>query len=168
MRCARLGRSGITRNEHTSKRHRRPRQKSYRMTDVWLSSKRSEVMARIRSSGNVSTEGRLIEIFRANKISGWRRSQNLPGKPDFVFPKERLAVFVDGSFWHGHPKHCRYPATNAEFWRAKIEGNKRRDRTVSRLLKSKAWRVIRIWEHDLKADPRKCLRKIRAAIASQS
>lgn len=136
------------------------------MPDVFTTAKRSEVMSRIRGSGNLSTELKLISLLKGHGIKGWRRRFKLIGKPDFVFPKERLAVFVDGSFWHGHPKHCRYPATNAEFWRAKIERNKQRDRTVSRLLKTKAWRVIRIWEHDLKQSPSKVVQRLSSALKS--
>ena len=73
----------------------------------------------------------------------------LPGRPDFVFPRQRLAVFVDGCFWHGCPTHATWPKQNAKFWRTKIPGNQRRDRAVSRLLRKKGWRVLRIWEHAL-------------------
>ena len=66
------------------------------MPDVFTQSKRSEVMSRIRGKGNRSTELKLLKLFREHGISGWRRHQPLPGRPDFVFPKELLAVFVDG------------------------------------------------------------------------
>jgi DNA mismatch endonuclease (patch repair protein) len=69
-------------------------------------------MSKICGSGNRGTELRLIEIFKARGITGWRRKYKLPGKPDFVFPKARVAVFVDGCFWHGCPKHCRMPRSN--------------------------------------------------------
>ena len=74
------------------------------MTDVFSKKKRSQVMAAIRSKGNKTTELRLASILRAHGISGWRRHQPLFGKPDFVFRRERLAVFVDGCFWHGCPQ----------------------------------------------------------------
>ena len=106
-------------------------------------------MALIRGAGNKDTELRLIAIFRANKISGWRRRHLLTGKPDFVFPRAKLVVFVDGCFWHGCHMHATWPKQNAEFWRTKILGNQRRDREVNRLLKKAGWRVIRIWEHAL-------------------
>ncbi len=77
------------------------------MADVFSKSKRSKVMAAIRSKGNKDTELRLAFILRAYGIKGWRRHYPLPGKPDFVFPKQRLAVFVDGCFWHSCPKHGR-------------------------------------------------------------
>jgi DNA mismatch endonuclease (patch repair protein) len=70
-------------------------------------------------------------------------------QPDFVFPKLRLAVFVDGCFWHGCPIHATWPKQNGAFWRAKILGNKARDRRVDRTLRKAGWRVPRVWEHEL-------------------
>ena len=106
-------------------------------------------MSKIRSKGNRATELKLIGLMRARKIKGWRRGSVLPGHPDFVFPRERLAVFVDGCFWHGCPAHCRLPATRKKFWIAKIARNMKRDREVTRELKSLGWRVMRIWSHSL-------------------
>ena len=119
------------------------------MADVFTKSKRSEVMSRIRSRGNRGTELRLIAIFRLYGITGWRRNQPVFGHPDFVFPRERIAVFVDGCFWHGCPRHYSAPANHAGFWRKKYETNRRRDRLVTRTLKMLGWRVVRIWEHSL-------------------
>lgn len=135
------------------------------MTDVFSKQKRSEVMSKIRSSGNKDTELALMKIFRANRITGWRRhqvvrcktSQDLKEKspasfyvrPDFVFWKQRLAVFVDGCFWHGCPIHATHPKNNEEFWKEKLAANHRRDLKVTRMLKSNNWRVLRIWEHEL-------------------
>ncbi|HEY4248178.1 MAG TPA: very short patch repair endonuclease [Lacunisphaera sp.] len=119
------------------------------MPDIFTKRKRSDVMSRIRGSGNKGTELRLIQIFRANDITGWRRGSKLPGKPDFVFPRLKTAVFVDGCFWHGCPKHGTSPKTRAAFWLAKIIGNKARDRRVNRTLRARGWKVLRIWEHEL-------------------
>jgi DNA mismatch endonuclease (patch repair protein) len=107
------------------------------------------LMSRIRSKGNKKTEDRLRVALQLHKMRGWRRHTALPGTPDFVFPAARLAIFVDGCFWHGCPKHFRPPGRNAQFWLAKISANKRRDRRVDRELKDKGWRVVRIWEHQL-------------------
>ncbi len=106
-------------------------------------------MSLIRGTGNKATELRLIQVFRANRITGWRRGSKLPGKPDFVFMKLKTAVFVDGCFWHGCPMHGTKPKTRTAYWLAKITRNKARDRKVSRLLKAKGWAVLRIWEHEL-------------------
>ncbi len=119
------------------------------MTDVFTKSKRSLVMSRIRGRGNRDTELRLIALMRAHAITGWRRGSALPGRPDFVFPRVRLAVFVDGCFWHGCPLHATWPKQNAAFWRAKILGNRRRDRAVDRKLSQRGWGIVRIWEHAL-------------------
>ena len=119
------------------------------MADVFTKAKRSDVMSRIRSRGNKDTELALIRVFRAHHITGWRRHQPVFGKPDFVFPKHRVAVFVDGCFWHGCPQHATKPRNNAAFWRKKFAANTRRDRLVTRTLRNGGWRVLRIWEHEL-------------------
>jgi DNA mismatch endonuclease, patch repair protein len=113
---------------------------------------RSRIMSAIRSKGNKTTEVRLIKIMRGHNITGWRRNWPLPGKPDFVFPKYRLAVFVDGCFWHGCPRCYIEPRKNTNFWREKINRNKSRDRNSSRMLKIKGWHPMRIWEHALVND----------------
>jgi DNA mismatch endonuclease, patch repair protein len=129
------------------------------MTDVFTKSKRSEVMSNIRGKGNKSTEIKLLQLFKENGIKGWRRHQPLPGKPDFIFPKERLAVFVDGCFWHACPRCYIKPKQNAEFWRAKIGGNKKRDQRVAQQLRRDGWSVCRIWECRLKK-PDSVIRRI--------
>jgi len=111
---------------------------------------RSRIMARVRSTGNASTEQRMVAIFRAARITGWRRHLPLPGKPDFAFPKAKVVVFVDGCFWHGCPRCYRAPKQNAPYWTAKVARNKERDRRQARELRQKGWRVLRLWEHQLK------------------
>jgi DNA mismatch endonuclease (patch repair protein) len=135
------------------------------MSDIWNSRKRSEVMSHIRSSGNRATELKLLGIFRDHQITGWRRRQNLTGKPDFVFRKEWLCVFVDGCFWHGCPKHATWPKQNATFWREKITKNRSRDRAVTRNLRLQGWKVVRVWEHQLRF-PAKVARRIQVALAA--
>jgi len=107
-------------------------------------------MSRIRSSGNKETELRMIAVFRAHGIVGWRRGSKLPGRPDFVFPTLKTALFVDGCFWHGCPKHATQPKTNAAFWRDKIAANRTRDRRVNSALRKRGWKVVRVWEHELR------------------
>jgi DNA mismatch endonuclease, patch repair protein len=119
------------------------------MPDIFTRKKRSEVMSQIRGRGNRDTELALIKIFRAHRITGWRRNQPLFGKPDFIFRRVRLAVFVDGCFWHGCPKHATKPKNNRAFWRRKFAANKNRDQLVNRTLRRAGWRVLRIWEHEL-------------------
>jgi DNA mismatch endonuclease (patch repair protein) len=115
---------------------------------------RSEVMSRIRGKGNEKTEVRLARLLRKAGIRGWRRHLPIPGRPDFSFRKKKVAVFVDGCFWHGCPKCFRLPKQNREFWRAKIEGNRRRDRSVNGRLRRLGWKVIRIRECQLKHSDR--------------
>lgn len=119
------------------------------MSDIYSRQKRSEIMSRVRGKGNKSTELRLIKLFREHRIRGWRRNYPLFGKPDFVFPQLRLALFVDGCFWHGCPSHASMPVANREFWERKLRRNKERDREVNRTLRAKGWRVLRIWQHEL-------------------
>ncbi|MCX6896366.1 MAG: very short patch repair endonuclease [Verrucomicrobia bacterium] len=134
------------------------------MSDIFTKAKRSEVMSRIRGRGNKATELALAKLFRRHKITGWRRNQKIFGKPDFVFSKLKLAVFVDGCFWHGCPRHGTQPKGNAAFWRRKISRNQSRDKEVSRTLRKLGWRVLRIWEHELarKNEKRLLLRVERA------
>ena len=106
-------------------------------------------MSRIRGRGNKDTELALAKLLRRHGITGWRRNQPVFGKPDFVFRQVRLALFVDGCFWHGCPKHATKPANNRAFWRRKLSSNKTRDRLVTRTLRKTGWRVLRIWEHEL-------------------
>ena len=121
------------------------------MPDVFTKAKRSAVMAAIRGSGNKDTELRMMALFRAHVITGWRRGVPLFGKPDFVFRRERVVVFVDGCFWHGcpKPKHSPMPKNRAEWWAAKLQRNRERDVLVTRTLRKAGWRVLRVWECDL-------------------
>jgi len=120
------------------------------MADVFSKAKRSDVMSRIRSRGNKETELALIAFLRLHGFTGWRRRQPLFGKPDFVFREHRVALFVDGCFWHGCPRHGTQPKTNAGFWSEKIRRNIARDRLVNRTLRKAGWRVVRVWEHELR------------------
>ena len=126
---------------------------------------RREIMQSIRGKGNKTTELKLLALFKEHKVTGWRRHQPLPGKPDFAFPREKVAVFVDGCFWHGCPRCHKEPRKNTEFWRNKVAGNKKRDRRVDRQLREKGWKVCRIWECRLKK-PATCLRRILRALGA--
>jgi len=188
------------------------------MPDVFTKRKRSEVMSRIRGRGNKDTELALAKIFRAQRITGWRRHVEVRGRdaalrrprpyrgrkisaalppgtsqrdvptfrvrPDFVFIKLKLAIFVDGCFWHGCPKHCnprkwlkkssmrannppspksRRWRTGRAFWRRKLSANKS---LVTRTLRHAGWRVLRVWEHELtKKNSARLARRLSAAVS---
>lgn len=129
-------------------------------------------MARIRGHGNRSTELVLrLELVRAG-LSGWRlRPADVAGRPDFWFSDAKVAVFVDGCFWHCCSR-CRIPvpSTNATYWTVKLSGNKRRDEAVTRALRGEGIRVLRIWEHDLVTSKgrSRAIRRITAALAIKS
>lgn len=137
------------------------------MADVFSRRKRSDIMSRVRSRGNKATEGAMVALLRRHRITGWRRYARVFGNPDFVFPNHRLAVFVDGCFWHGCPKHATQPASNRAFWREKLARNKTRDRLVTRTLKQRGWFVLRVWQHELKKKSPLCIRRIISALGLQ-
>ena len=120
------------------------------MADTFTKEQRSQIMRQVKSSRNKSTELRLIQFFKDNKIKGWRRNLKLFGKPDFAFPLIKKVVFVDGCFWHGHACRNTKPKDNKDYWQQKIYHNKKRDKEVSKTLAAKGWTVIRVWECQLK------------------
>jgi DNA mismatch endonuclease (patch repair protein) len=122
------------------------------MADTFTKEQRSQIMRQVKSSRNKSTELKLIQFFKDNSIKGWRRNYKLFGKPDFVFPLTRKAVFVDGCFWHGHNCRNTKPKDNKDYWQQKISRNKMRDKVVSKTLAAQGWTVIRIWECQLKKE----------------
>jgi DNA mismatch endonuclease (patch repair protein) len=127
--------------------------------------RRGQLMSHVRSTGNQTTEKRLASLLRAAGLAGWRRHQLLPGRPDFVWARVKLAVFVDGCFWHGH--HCGRnltPRTNAKAWREKLKANQARDRQATRRLRKGGWSVIRVWECQLAKAPGPCLSRIAKAL----
>ena len=134
------------------------------MPDVFTKEKRSAVMSRIRGRGNKETELALVRMFRVEGVTGWRRHASIFGRPDFMFRQQRVAVFVDGCFWHGCPKHSNLPANNRTFWKKKLTGNQTRDRLVTRTLRKDGWRVVRVWEHELRK-PVHVLARIRKVLA---
>jgi DNA mismatch endonuclease (patch repair protein) len=132
------------------------------MSDIFTRTKRSDIMRRVKSSNNRSTELRLIEIFKANNIKGWRRNCKISGKPDFIFNRKKIAVFIDGCFWHGHSCRNITPKQNENYWKTKLYRNKKRDREVTQYLKNLNWQVVRVWECELqKKHFHKLLRKLK-------
>ncbi len=130
------------------------------IVDVFDKEKRSEIMSKVKSRNTKTTELALIKIFKERHITGWRRTYPMIGKPDFVFPKKRVVVFVDGCFWHGHDCRNVTPRENAEFWNNKREYNKTHDKLVTERIESMGWKVIRIWECELKKKNQQRLKEI--------
>jgi DNA mismatch endonuclease Vsr len=115
-------------------------------------------MRAIKASLNSSTELRLRSHLARNRIKGWKvRFSAVLGCPDFYFPTERIAIFVDGCFWHGCPRCGHTPKTNRSYWGKKLARNKQRD---ARTLRSEGIRVLRLWECHLRDNPSSCLKRL--------
>lgn len=132
--------------------------------DIFTKEKRSDVMSKIKSKRNASTELKLISLFKEHKITGWRRNIKIFGHPDIAFPKMKIAVFIDGCFWHNCPFCGTLPKTNKKYWIPKLGKNKKRDLLVSRTLRKKGWHVIRIKECQLKKYPYMQVQRIKKKI----
>lgn len=113
----------------------------------------------------IRSQGSGIErIFKRRlRKFGYKFQTNLsklPGKPDIVFKGKKIAIFIDSCFWHGCRKHLRLPGANSEYWKAKINKNKLRDRKVNKIYKDTNWLILRFWEHDINKDLDKCVNKV--------
>jgi len=125
---------------------------------------RSYIMSRIRSR-DTKPELQLRKFLYARGMRGYRIRNKLPGSPDIVFTKQKVAIFVDGCFWHGCPLCYRQPQNNAEFWTKKLTNNVLRDRKVDDQLTAAGWTVIRFWEHVVMNDIDSCVERIMQAIS---
>lgn len=135
------------------------------MPDVFDEKKRSEIMQQVRSKGNKSTEMCLIDLFKDNHITGWRRNYSVKGHPDFIFPKQKVAVFVDGCFWHGHDCRNTRPREHGDYWQKKRERNMKHDKEITALFENRGWIVLRIWECELKKKNQlKTLKRVNVAL----
>ncbi len=128
---------------------------------------RSEIMRSVASK-NTQPELALRKALWRAGVRGWRVNlKTLDGKPDIVFGRAKVAVFVDGCFWHGCPDCYRAPKGNAEYWQAKVARNRLRDALVTARLRANRWRVLRFWEHELRLDLVGCVEKVRTAISDR-
>ena len=106
----------------------------------------SERMKAVKSRGNASTELKMRRVLQREGITGWRRHTPITGTPDFCWKRERVALFVDGCFWHGCPRCKKIPKNYGSYWPGRIAKNKKHDAVVTRTLRSEDWRVVRVWE----------------------
>lgn len=122
-------------------------------------------MRRVRSRGT-SCEVALGEELRRRGLRWSRgvRAGGVAGKPDFVFWRARVVVFVDGCFWHGCAEHCRMPSGNRVYWERKIGRNVERDRRVRRELRKEGWKVVRVWEHSVVRSVGRCGARVERAV----
>lgn len=129
------------------------------MADVLTKKQRSYNMAHIKSK-NTGPELVLRKLLAKNKVRGYRLHYKIFGKPDLVFSKKKLAIFIDGCFWHKCPNCFVKPTSKIEFWKEKIRNNVKRDKEVNKLLVKNSWKILRIWEHELGKNPKKVYLKI--------
>lgn len=123
-------------------------------------------MSRNRAK-DTGPEVALRRALWAAGVRGYRlHARGVPGRPDLVFPRARVAVFVHGCFWHGCPRHSHAPKSNAPFWAEKFARNRERDARKVRELHAAGWRVATIWEHEVAASPERAAARVVRALAS--
>jgi DNA mismatch endonuclease (patch repair protein) len=129
------------------------------MTDVLTPEQRKRNMSCIRGK-NTEPEIILRKLLFSHGVRGYRIHYNLPGKPDIVFIKKKVAIFIDGCFWHKCSICFQEPETRKDFWMKKISSNVERDKKVNLQLQNEGWRVIRIWEHEIRKEPDRVVQRI--------
>ena len=130
---------------------------------------RSGNMRAIRATSNATTEWRFRSLMIRNAVTGWKlREPSVLGIPDFFFANQRLAIFIDGCFWHGCPRCGHIPKANRPYWIKKLSRNKTRDVQIRRSLKSSGIRVLQIWECELRARPQSCLKRLLHLLRSKT
>ncbi len=138
----------------------------FRKMDNLTKEQRRKNMQHIRST-DTAPERAVMEVLKKKKIYFATYVSKIIGKPDIVFRRKKVAVFIDSDFWHGHPKRCIMPKTNSNYWKKKIEGNQKRDKLVNAELKNNGWAVVRLWEYDIKHSFEKSFQKILKAIGKK-
>lgn len=131
--------------------------------DRFTKSQRSRCMSHIKGK-NTSLEKVFRKAVSTLKIRGYRLHARITGRPDLYFPASRIAVFVDGCFWHGCPRCYSLPASHKAFWTDKVNKNRKRDRVVNAELRKAGIRVVRFWGHQIKKNPQQCAQKLQRII----
>jgi len=129
------------------------------MTDILTPSQRKYNMSRIRGK-NTGPEIKLRKLLWTQGVRGYRIHYKLPGKPDIIFTKKKIAIFIDGCFWHKCPVCFQEPETRKEFWMKKIGSNVNRDLKNTLQLQDEGWTVLRFWEHEIRKTPDNVVEKI--------
>lgn len=124
---------------------------------------RRKNMQNIRSTRTVA-ELIVMRELKRRKIYFSKHVKTLPGKPDIVFRKKKIVIFVDSDFWHGHKIRFVMPKTNLAYWKEKLKSNKKRDKKNNKELRNRGWKVIRIWEYDIKKNVSRCLQRVMKAL----
>lgn len=135
------------------------------MADVMTPAQRSALMGRIRGS-ETWPERALRSELHSRGLRFFKNAKGLPGRPDVVFPRAMVAIFVDGDFWHGY-RFYQWESKLAPFWREKIENNRARDQRNFRKLRAMGWKVMRIWEHEIRRDVAGCADRVQEVILSR-
>lgn len=129
------------------------------MADTVSKEKRSQIMSKVKSKNT-----KLEMSFRKklwSKKHHYRLHYEIIGKPDLVFVSRRIAVFIDSCFWHKCPLHHRQPKSNKDYWIPKLKRNEKRAKEVNKILIKEGWKVVRIWEHEIKDNQERCINKIK-------
>jgi DNA mismatch endonuclease (patch repair protein) len=132
------------------------------MTDTFSPQQRSEIMRRVK--GKDTSLERMLRSALHRRGLRFRLNYPLPGKPDIVFVRQRVVAFVDSCFWHGCPQHLRMPKSNRDYWERKIGRNVQRDKENNAAYENLDWKLIRLWEHDLKDDFERCVRDVEEVV----
>jgi DNA mismatch endonuclease (patch repair protein) len=127
--------------------------------DVFTKKKRSEIMSKIRSK-NTKIENVIFRELHRQGIYFQKHYRKVAGRPDVAMPRKKIAIFIDGDFWHGYRFLKIKKRLPRKYWRRKIESNIERDKKNRSILKEQGWKILRIWEHDIVKNKEKILKKI--------
>jgi DNA mismatch endonuclease (patch repair protein) len=133
------------------------------MADVLTPGQRRLNMSRIRGR-DTKPEKTLRSALHAEGLRFRIHRRDIAGCPDVVFPTQKIAVFVDGCFWHGCPEHQTMPRTNPAFWEKKLQRNRERDEVVTRTLESAGWKILRFWEHEVRQEISSVVRTVKKTV----
>jgi DNA mismatch endonuclease (patch repair protein) len=135
------------------------------MPDTYDAETRSRVMRRVKGR-DTKPEIALRRVLWSSGFRGYRlHRRDVPGKPDVAYLGRRVAIFVDGAWWHGHPDKW-WPGRSGDYWDRKVQGNIDRDRRIDAELDSMGWTVVRLWDFEVLADPERCCAKVASALGA--